>query len=63
MVGAMSCSLFLRVKAAWLSAQPVVPRRIGGAQRRAGAAGSSSIMLPWDDEKVSQSRAACTMSS
>jgi len=55
--------LFLRVKAAWLSAR----RRSCGAdrwcERRAGAAVEARpIMLPWDDENVSQSRVACTMS-
>ena len=54
----------LRVNAAWLSARKrswrggsVVPK-VPPARP-----GSSSIMLPWDEEKVSQSRAASTMSS
>ena len=50
--------------AAWLSARSRSWR--GGSVVPSVAParpGSSSIMLPCDDEKVSQSRAACTMSS
>jgi hypothetical protein len=63
-VGATSCSLVLRVNAAWLSARNRSCRGGSVVPNVAPARpGSSSIMLPCEEEKVSQSRAACTMSS